>query len=649
MGAKNVRIATSQKDLNLFTQKLLSDVGALATMLEVDAFEKDVIRIGAEQEVCLIDEYGKPSSTNIEILEKINHPNFTTELAQFNIEINLEPIPLGGKCFSLFHQQLDEHLLLLSQKAKELEVHPVLTGILPTIRKFDLEIGHLTPLDRYYALIQAIDKLRGDEYELKIEGLDELNLKQHSALIEACNTSFQVHLQIKPDEFVNKYNVAQAIAAPVLSISTNSPMLFGKRLWSETRIALFQQSVDTRVTGEHLRYTSPRVTLGNKWLKNSILDLYKEDIVRFKVLLMADVEEDPFSCFAEGKTPQLQALNVHNSTVYRWNRPCYGISDNGKPHLRIENRILPAGPTVVDEIANAAFWIGLMNGFEEAYPDITKVLDFDDAKSNFMKAARVGLGSSFIWTNKKHINDTELIQQELLPLARIGLKKAQIHQDDIDYYLQVIEARVEKGITGASWMLDSYSKLIKETTREESATALIAGIVYNSRTSKPIHEWELASLSNIAHWEPASLLVEEFMTTDIFTVKKEDIISLSTNIMDWQHLYYLPIEDEKGELVGLITARQLLRYFSETNPKKNPKNTTLVKDIMIQNPITITPESSIIEALELMHNNEIGCLPVVNNKKLVGVITTRNFLDISSSLLKRLDSKRKLKKKDFDC
>jgi hypothetical protein len=237
---------------------------------------------------------------------------------------------------------------------------------------------------------------------------------------------------VSPDDFVNYYNVAQAITAPVLAVSTNSPMIFGKRLWHETRIALFQQSVDTRTSSEHLREMSGRVMFGNHWLEKSILDIYKEDISRFRVLLSTDLKEDVFEKLKNGVTPKLNALQVHNSTVYRWNRPCYGISPGGKPHLRIENRIFPAGPTIVDEMASAAFWLGLMNGFHDQYGDVSKLMPFEAANSNFFSAARTGLNCRFNWLNDKQYSAPTLINKELVPLAREGLKKANINKDDID-------------------------------------------------------------------------------------------------------------------------------------------------------------------------------------------------------------------------
>ncbi|TAD98654.1 MAG: CBS domain-containing protein [Bacteroidetes bacterium] len=643
MGDLNVRLAKTRPDLNSFMKHLLTDVQAMNKMLRDGWFETEDIRIGAEQEMCLVDRHGKPSPTNLELLRRLNNPSFTTELAKFNIESNFNPLPFHTNCLSQLENDILNMTNELRRVASEMDVKVVLTGILPTIRKFDINIDNLTPYERYFSLIEAINNLRGKNYELRLEGQDELNVIVDSALIEACNTSFQVHLQIKPDEFVNKYNIAQAVAAPVLAVATNSPLLFGKRLWSETRIALFRQSIDTRMASEHLRERSPRVTFGTKWLKGSITDLYKEDIMRFSILFMTDVEEDVFKSIENGITPKLRALNIHNSTVYRWNRPCYGISANGKPHLRIENRVFPAGPSVVDEVANTAFWLGLMNGFEDQYPDITKLMDFDDAKSNFLIAARAGLGSKFTWVKGQKVSDTDLIKHELLPIAREGLKKANINKDDIDKYLDIIEERNVTGRTGSRWILDSYSKLVKETSKEEVSVAITSGIMKNQEQNIPVHKWDLANLEDIADYEPDNLLVEEFMNTDLFTVNKDDLPELAGDIMDWQRIRYLPVEDEKGSLVGLISSRMLLRYYlKETRTGISEK--LKVTDLMIHNPITVSPQATVTEAMNLMRNNMVGCLPVVSNGRLVGTITEANFLNITASLIRHLAHRREKSK-----
>jgi len=409
MGEEKVTIPTKKKELQHFVKCLLTDIRTLEMMLETDIFDTEIIRIGAEQEMCLLDTNWKPAMNNMEVLKAANNDLFTSELAKFNLETNIDPIEFKGTCLSQLETNLKGLLEEIRVTAKTFDSDIILTGILPTIRKFDLDFDNITPIPRYHSLMKALAKLRGSSIELNIEGIDELMFKHDSPMLEACNTGFQVHLQIDPKEFATKYNVAQAIAGPALAVGTNSSLLFGKRLWAETRVALFQQSIDTRRTGEHFRDRSPRVMFGNRWLEKSIIEIYKEDISRFRVLLRATEEEDSLEKWKEKITPDLKALQVHNGTVYRWNRPCYGVKNN-IPHLRIENRVLPAGPTVKDEIANAALWLGLMNKFDEYYPDLTKRFEFDDAKSNFFAAARAGLDNKFNWIDQKKIHGNELLR-----------------------------------------------------------------------------------------------------------------------------------------------------------------------------------------------------------------------------------------------
>ena len=640
MGDLNVKLVTNQKQLNDFTKQLLLDVQALKRMIEEDWFDDSPARIGAEQEICLIDQHYKPAPVAMDLLERLGDETFTTELAKFNIEANLPPLDFKDKCFSTLENNIVTLLSKLRKTANDMDIDFLITGILPTLRKFDMHIDNLTPLQRYHALIKAISKLRGKVYELRIKGIDELHLKHDSAMLEACNTSFQVHLQVRPEEFVQKYNIAQLLTAPTIAIASNSPLLFGKRLWSETRVALFQQTIDTRVASEHLRVRSPRVTFGNQWLQNSILDLYKEDIVRFRIMLMTQREGDVMKLLNDGITPKLRALTIHNSTVYRWNRPCYGISSNGKPHFRIENRVLPAGPSVIDEVANAAFWLGLMNAFGNHYANVDQLMDFDEAKSNFMATSFNGINSEITWLNGKKLGVSKLIKDELLPIAREGLANNHVNKDDIDKYMSVIEERNEARQNGTVWLLNSFSKLSKERrTREEVMIAITSAMAENQKKGVPVHQWEDANVNDINNWHPSKILVEEFMTTDIFTVHKDDIPEFVADIMDWQKIRYTPVEDEKGKLTGLITSRTLLRYFCEKH-KLGEKPEKTVNDLMIKDPMSISPNATIIEAMNLMRKTGIGCLPVVNNDKLVGVVTEGNFINITGSLLNILKEKR---------
>ncbi|HSM15182.1 MAG TPA: glutamate-cysteine ligase family protein, partial [Thermoanaerobaculia bacterium] len=356
-------------NLRAFTRHLLGDLRAMELMLRDGLFETGVRRIGVEQELFLIDRKFHPAPIVMQMIEKLADPHFTTEVAQFNIEFCSDPLEFGGDCLSRMEKQLRDLTEKTRAAAHELGAQIVMIGILPTIDISDLTLENMTPVPRYYALNDAMRRLRGTDWEFYLKGADELLIRHDSVMVESCNTSFQVHYQVGPEEFAPLYNLTQAVAAPVLAAAVNSPLLFGRRLWRETRIALFQQSVDHRAAGLHLREQAPRVSFGRRWVDDSVLEIFQEDITRFKVLLSAEIDEDSLAVLAQGGVPELKALRLHNGTIYRWTRPCYGLT-GGKPHLRIENRILPAGPTLVDEMANAAFWFGLLSGLSKVYPDV---------------------------------------------------------------------------------------------------------------------------------------------------------------------------------------------------------------------------------------------------------------------------------------
>lgn len=642
MGEAKVKVVRDQKQMQSFVRHLLRDVEAFDYMLKNDWFESDITRIGAEQEMCLVNkETFKPACINMAALEKMKDWEWvTTELAQFNLETNLTPLEFKGNCLSEMERENTEGLQKIRKVVGEMGAEVVLTGILPTLRKSDLDLSNLTPKPRYLALMESIKEhsLRGDEhFELRLDGIDELHIRHDSPLLEACNTSFQVHLQVAPSEYVKMYNIAQMLLAPIISISANSPLVFGRRLWHETRIALFQQALDTRTSHEHLRERRPRVNFGNDWLRESILEIHRDDIARFRVLLGDVIEEDSLEMVAQGKTPKLRALQIFNSTVYRWNRPCYGISPNGKPHLRIECRVLPAGPSVVDSTANAAFWLGLMIGYANRYDDITKHISFEDIRDNFDKAAKFGFDTKYTWFNDEKIGPRELILNELLPIAREGLTLRGIDPSDISRYMDIIEQRATAHMTGARWQLRAFTKLIKEVTTDEALMTVTAAIAQNQWAEIPVHKWTLPEPNALEHYQPSTLKVEEFMQTDLFTAQKEDIIEFVAQVMDWRNIRFMPIEDSKGKLVGLVTSRLLLREFTQ-NQKLNRLKDSTVGEIMIANPHTIKPTASLMDALKIMRDNRIGCLPVVNDEdELLGIITEMDFLRISVRLIERLE------------
>ncbi|MEM0991918.1 MAG: glutamate-cysteine ligase family protein [Bacteroidota bacterium] len=640
MGEQKVSLVKNEVQMQQFVRQLLDDVKAFEYMLDNDWFESDIVRIGAEQEMCMVDQKTyKPACIAMDVLEQMTeYPWAETELAKFNIETNFVPRVFEGDALKKMEEEALYTQKIIREKLKDFDTKMILTGILPTLRKFDLEMHNLTPKPRYYALIEAISKqLSKNAFELQLEGIDELRINHNSPLLEACNTSFQVHLQVSPSNFVRYYNMAQALAGPIIAIAANSPIVFGRRLWHESRIALFQQALDTRKSNNHMRESSPRVNFGKDWLHHSILEIHKEDIARFRVLLAGDVTEDSLQMIQEGKIPKLRALQVFNSTVYRWNRPCYGISDTGKPHLRIENRVLPSGPTVADEMANAAFWLGAMVGMGDLVEDITQTVSFEDVRDNFMKAAQYGIDSEFNWANEQKIGACDLILKELLPIARKGLEKQKVNSEDIDRYLGIIEARAKKHMNGARWQLRAFTKLKKQVTPDEAAAVLTASIIKNQEKEIPVHLWEMPQPTDLKEYVPAKLRVAEFMQTDLFTVQKDDIVELVAEMMDWRKIRYMPVENKEGQLVGLITSRALIRYYARKSDKRQDQSSNIVKDIMIENPITVTSEVSITDALELMRSNKIGCLPVVEDQELIGVITEMDFLRVSVRLMERLE------------
>lgn len=616
---------------------ILKDVKALEIMLEKGMFETGIERVGAEQEMCLVDNHWKPAPVNMSVLTELNDPHFTTELARFNMELNLDPLEFKDDCLAKTENQLRNFITRVDESAQKFNAHPILTGILPTIHKSDLELENITPNPRYKILSDLLLEFRGGYFELHISGTDELITKHQNILFEACNTSFQVHYQIDADQFVDHYNWAQAISGPVLAAATNSPLLLGKRLWRETRIALFQQSIDTRKASQILRDRSPRVLFGHEWIKGSIVEMFQEDVARHPVIFTAPLEEDSLQVLNEGRVPKLKALMLHNGSIYKWNRPCYGIM-NGKPHLRIENRLFPSGPTVVDEMANTAFWLGLMKGMPENARAISQKMDFDDAKTNFIKAARMGLGAQFRWLgHEKMIPSHELICKELLPIAREGLANAHIDKNDADKYLDIIHERVESQRTGSQWMVDSFSRFKKDVAVDEALVATTAGLYYRQKKGKPVHTWSLALLKEGGSWVNRYKRIGQIMSTDLFTVKENDLVNLVTNIMDWRNFHHVPVENDKGELKGLISSDLLLHYYGTDFEGDAAKLT--ISDVMIKKPKTVKPETLTVDALRLMRQKGLKCLPVTIGKKLVGIVTEYDFVKICFALFEELEAK----------
>jgi len=449
-------------------------------------------------------------------------------------------------------------------------------------------------------------------------------------MLEACNTSFQVHFQVSPENFAKNYNIAQVVTAPLLAAAVNSPILLGKRLWHETRIAVFEYSIDTRSKIQQERGLKPRVHFGDRWLEDSVTEIFKEDIARFRIVLTTETEKDPMGMIEQGIMPSLNALRLHNGTVYRWNRPCYGVHNN-VPHLRIENRVIPAGPTVLDEVANAAFFYGMMAGMTEQVEDIREYLTFADVKANFLAAARDGIRAQMNWFNDTHLPAKQLVLEQLLPLAREGLQEAGIDQDDIDKYLGVVRDRVSMRRTGSRWALESLESMNESGTLDQRLRCIVSSMVDQQSTGKPICQWKLAEYCAKQDWRDSYRTVGQFMATDLFTVRPDDIVDFAATLMDWRHVRHVPVENETGELVGLVSHRALLRLVAQGRVGKEHQVT--VGEIMNREPITVHADTPTVDAIRLMREKKLACLPVTRKDKLVGIVTEHDLIVVASYVL----------------
>lgn len=640
MGEKNVSTQTDESRMRQFTKAVLNDLQALEKMIADGLMEEEVLRIGAEQEMFLIDSSMHPAPLALEIMESAKDSRLTTEIGRFNLEANLTPLDFAGDCLRRLESELNEIIGIVKKTAGIYNADAVLCGILPTIQQSDLIEKNLTPSPRYSEMNRILTELHGEERVVHIKGLDELRLHLHDTFVEFCNTSFQVHLQVGMRDFVKYYNWAQAVTAPLLAVAVNSPVLLGRRLWHESRLALFQSAVDERSPVQQERSQQARVTFGRDWLRDSVLEIFHEDVARFRIILTRELEEDSYESLKQGKIPGLSAWRMHNGTIWRWNRACYGVMNN-KPSLRIEARFLPSGPTVADEMANSAFFLGLMIGLPQEFGDVTERMAFDDAKTNFFSAARNGLRSQLTWLDGKTYRTQRLILEELLPIAYQGLKTANIDSADIDKYLGILEKRVSQDKTGAQWMLDSLAGMDKTAKPNVRLRTLVSAMRKNQAEGKPLCDWDLARIEDKSEWIDNYLTVEQFMSRDLFTVRPEDAIELATNLMDWKHIRHVPVEDDAGNLVGIISHRDLLQVFSLHLPKSNQE--IIVKNVMRKNLITISPETSTLEALYIMREKNIGCLPIVKDGKLVGLITAHDFLTVSTKLFEeRLKEQTKI-------
>ncbi len=481
----------TREDRQRYREKVKRCLDALRHMLDEEMFETGRQRVGLELEIYLVDRQGTPMMLNDEILARIESDDWQTELAQFNIEFNLPPRDLVGGTLSEMERELRKILNHALEEAEQLDARMLIVGILPTLRDLHVTRENLSKNPRYHLLNDQILQMRGEDLRIEIEGSERLVTMSNSITMEAASTSMQLHLQVDPDDFARYWNAAQAIAAAQLAVGANSPFFLGKQLWHETRIALFEQSIDTRTEELQAQGVRPRVWFGERWI-DGVIDLFDENVRYFPSLLPIIEPEDPFEQLEQGRIPRMKELTLHNGTIYRWNRPVYGPGlqvDVDRPHLRLENRVLPAGPTVVDEIANAAFFYGLLRAVADGDP-IRQQLSFSAANENFFAAAREGLDSQLYWPIVGPGPADELVLEHLLPMAYEGLDAWGLDPDDRDRFLGMIEQRCIRHRTGAAWQIEVANALYDAGNDRSSALLeMTRRYLQHMHSNEPVHTW----------------------------------------------------------------------------------------------------------------------------------------------------------------
>ncbi|MFB9234707.1 glutamate-cysteine ligase family protein [Plantactinospora siamensis] len=479
----------SREDRVRYRQKVRRCLDVFALMLDDFGFDADRPMTGLEIELNLADGTGEPAMRNSEILANLADPNFQTELGRFNLELNAAPRLIEGNGFADYEQDLRDSLARADERATRSDARIVMVGILPTLTAGHLVVDNLSANERYQVLNEQIVTARGEDIELDIRGVQRLETHTDSIAPEAACTSLQLHLQVAPDSFADVWNAAQAIAGVQVALGANSPYLYGKQLWAETRVALFEQATDTRPDELKAQGVRPRVWFGERWI-TSIFDLFEENVRYFPPLLPICDDEDPVEVLHDGGVPQLAELRLHNGTVYRWNRPVYDIM-NGRPHLRVENRVLPAGPTVVDMLANAAFYFGLARELSESDRPVWSQLTFSTAEENFHAAARRGIEATVFWPRLGEVRVTDLVLDVLLPRAAAGLDRFGVAAPHRDRLLGIIEQRCRTRRNGAVWQTETVRAA--ERGRGMDRKAALHHMVQRygelQRSNEPVHTW----------------------------------------------------------------------------------------------------------------------------------------------------------------
>lgn len=494
MGEEVKRTTYDRAQRQEYRRKVRLSVDALKTMLEKSRFDFDRPLTGMEIECNLVDAAYQPAMSNRLVLEAIANPAYQTELGAHNIEFNVPPRPLPGQTGLELEAEVRASLNDAETKASSGGSHIVMIGILPTLMPEHLSDDWMSESTRYAALNKSIFTARGEDIPISIDGPEPLSWQAASIAPESACTSMQLHLQLAPAEFAANWNAAQALAGVQLALGANSPYFFGHELWAETRIEVFAQSTDTRPEELKTQGVRPRVWFGEQWI-NSVLDLFEENIKYFPSLLPEVSDEDPLAELAAGRIPHLSELRLHNGTVYRWNRPVYDVVEvegARRPQLRLENRVLPAGPTVIDMLANSAFYYGMLRSLSEAENPVWNELSFAAAEANFFDGARNGMDAQLRWPGQGQVSAQALVLDTLLPIADEGLRQWGVDAEVRERFLGVIEGRARAGRNGASWQVSTVRALQDGgMPRPEALAEMLRRYCEHMHANQPVHTWPL--------------------------------------------------------------------------------------------------------------------------------------------------------------
>ncbi|MEP7380977.1 MAG: glutamate--cysteine ligase [Gemmatimonadota bacterium] len=482
----------TDEDFARFQARLRENLAALRLVLARPGFGAGEVTLGAELELCIVDERGRAKGLNRDILASQVDPRLTLELNKFNLEYNLTPVLAAGRPFAALERELELALQSLNETASPLGARVIPIGILPTLTPDDVATTALTDFPRYRALSEGMRRARRTPFHIRIDGVDPLQMEGDDVTLEGANTSFQLHLRVSPQEFATTYNAAQLATAVTLAVSGNSPIFCEHRLWEETRVALFKQALDVRDLVENIWRPPARVSFGHGWVRNGAYELFAESVAVFPPIFPQCGDEDAVATAERGDCPQLEELRLQQGSVWRWNRAVYDPCGDG--HLRIEFRALPAGPTPIDMVANAAFLIGLTIALRDDINRILPAFPFEYAAWNFYRAAQRGLDAQLLWASEVAPSPVTVGARALvgrfLPVAARGLATLGVDAAEIGRLLSVIAGRLENGQTGARWQRTALDRCLTHLPRREALGCMMEGYIARASTGRPVHEWE---------------------------------------------------------------------------------------------------------------------------------------------------------------